>query len=553
MNVDHVIARDDAQALVRLRVFLEHAAALVADRSQPGRHTALIALDGVCEYAVSLSAHRRGITFARKATFPTQLNELASDGFAWKQEGRRGVTQMHQARNQAQHAGALPDPDHMPAWADDAQAFVRGLVQASFGVGLEDVLLADAAEDSELRGLLAAAERALRTPDAEKAFEYAVSALAEARRRWRDQQGDAYGYMATEMTLSVDPRWLNESGRGDDYADVGVFATDLGEYHQLLATRRQAASGQPIKGIDARRALLFAFNWILRWQRFDAAYPRDRWLAHWQTLRPPTTDDSPGPVIIKTDVVGRRQMGAAEYNEISIRVANVPEDGRGTWASDLAGALATTLGRLKLPLYTAKAGTVNPHIGELSFFFVAGFEPEAIMRALTETIAEVTRLHTSRMTESDRRARDDTAVAADFEAIFAEAAPHLFGAARTERQIRSEGEVQLIHLEFNGASEELVEIAGILANRGGHLAATTYHWVTKDDSEFRLPGGESPSLILVAFEIDDEGRTVLSDAIAAAADHVAHTRRFAAQAERERADLQSSLRQLLELVQGTQT
>ena len=548
--MNQTIGREDAQALVRLRVFLEHAAALAADRSEPGRHTALIALDGVCEYVMSLSAYRQGITFAARARFPTQLNELAAGSSAWRQEGRRGVTQMHQARNQAQHAGALPDPDHMPAWGDDVQAFVRGLVKASFGVELDDVLLADAIEDSELRGLLAAAERALNAADAKKAFEYAVSALADARRRWRDQQADAYGYIPTEMSLNVDPRWLDSSGRGEDYADVGVFAADLGEYHQLLATRRQAAHGQPINGMDARRALMFAFNWILRWQRFDAAYPRDRWLAHWQTLRPPTTEDSAGPVIIETHVVGRRKLGTAEYDEITIAVANVPEDGRGTWASDLAGALTTTLARLELQLYSAKAGPVNPHIGELSFFFIPEIGPEAIKRALTETIAEVTRLHASRVTESDRRLREDIAVAADFEAIFAAAAPDLFGAARTERQIRSEGEVQLIHVAFKAASQELVDIAGILANRGGHLAGTTYHWVTDDDRDFRLPGGESPSLILVAFEIDDGARMLLRDAIVGAAEHVAHTRQFAAQAELERADLQTSLRQLLGLAQG---
>ena len=71
--------------------------------------------------------------------------------------------------------------------------------------------------------------------------------------------------------------------------DVGVFTNDLGEYHWLITTQRMVAGGAPCTLQDARRALQFVYRWILRWQTFDARYPREGWQEHFDSQVPPTS------------------------------------------------------------------------------------------------------------------------------------------------------------------------------------------------------------------------------------------------------------------------
>src|SRR3954471_23641594 len=138
--------------LVRLRNLLEHARRLAPDTTEAGRHVALIALDGACEYAMWLAGQQRGLSLGDRANFHEALIKLAGDQkLRWQQSGRAGVVQMHSARNQAQHAGALPDPSLMDGWCEASVEFVTSLVKAAFNVELDDVLLADAIHDPRLR------------------------------------------------------------------------------------------------------------------------------------------------------------------------------------------------------------------------------------------------------------------------------------------------------------------------------------------------------------------------------------------------------------------
>ena len=532
-----MMAREELAGLVRLRTFLEHALKLAEDRSEPGRHSALVALDGVCEYALFLSGHHVGIQVKERAGFVEMLNALEQKLASWRRDGRRSVLQMRGARNQAQHAGALPDADHMPDWADAAEAFVRSLVEAAFDVSLSDVLLAEAILNDTLRAQIAAAEQALAQTEPRAAFESAVAALSEARRRWRDQQSDAYDYMPTSAPFSDDPRWLEASQRGEDYADIGVFASDLGEYHRLIATRRQVAEGVPVTEDDARRTLLFAYDWILRWQRFDAQYPRDRWREHWQTLRPLTAGDGTTPSIVGIDVKGAMQLGESQRNHLVVRVSNVPEQGRGTWGTEIDGVLANVLARHHLESLSIQAGIQQLWIGELTFFLDPVLTSEVAASLLKETVEQLTEGYESRRIEAGERDAQAQAVADRFGKIFADIAPELLGGVRAQRELHRDGELVILLVDFNGSLEELHQVASIFNSRGGQLANASVR---------------DASLVFNAFVPEGDALQKLTDALDASITQVAHVRDFAARREAERVALEDGLARVLDLRTNTQ-
>jgi hypothetical protein len=75
MPDEPVLDLPTVSALVRLRMLAEDARRRAEDTSEAGRHLALIALDGACEYALWLAARTTGVTF--KNDRPT-LNDMYS-------------------------------------------------------------------------------------------------------------------------------------------------------------------------------------------------------------------------------------------------------------------------------------------------------------------------------------------------------------------------------------------------------------------------------------------------------------------------------------------
>jgi hypothetical protein len=508
-----------AAGLVRLRAALVHAKSIAVDQSDHGRHVALITLDGVCEYAMWLAIDRLGLSVDERSGFPDALKQLVNHPKCKGFPTRRGVLQLHRARNHAQHAGVMPDPSLIPGWTEEVDAFVRFLVEAAFAVDLETVLLADAVEDKALREQVASAELAVSAEDPSAGFSAAYEVFKTALRRWHEQQADALSYYS--IPTSAGDAWEPQSTT-EDYADVGVFTTDLGEYHWLLATHRKHLQGVPLDLEDARRALLFAYHWILRWQTFDAKYPSERWRSFLETVGPPSTGDGDTPQIINVKVPGRKTIGAGEYIEVITLVANIPQRGRDDWGYDIQQSIERAASQVGVSKEKIVPGP-RTATGNLTFFFDPTLTEDQIRELLPLTITEATELYRGRRTERDERDRVAGQHVDAVREVLADADSDLFGEVTASYQLRPTGEVTVISVDYRGSRMELADLVAIFHNREGILKST-----------FATEGG----LAFDAFDMSQENRSTLAEALQAAAHHVALTREAEATRETERQRLE---------------
>jgi hypothetical protein len=510
--------------LVRLKGALDHALLQASDRSEHGCHAALISLDGVLEYAMRLAMLHREIRVTSQTSFVQIFDALRESlDSNWK-PSRRGLIEIHNARNQTQHGRVTPDPARLDGWADEVDGFVKSLVVTAFGVALDDVLLAEAVTDDELRQLVAQAELAVSSGESKRGFDIACKALTAARRRWREQQEDAYGYMALRSSLDEEPLQLSPDQRAAEYGDVGVFTSDLGEYHWLTATRRLFAQGVPPTVEDARRALQFAYHWILRWQQFDARYPRERWRAYFDSLEPPTTGDGDSPQIAWVQVLGEQMVGSIRSNKLLVQIANIPDRGRGDWGEDINQAVALAAEDVQQPSHKLIAGE-RSFTGQFTFFAEHELKAESLIEWLRLVVAETTRLYRARREHVEQREREAEILGIELTEIFARHG-ELFGAVSTRYVLRPGGEIIAAEIDYLGSRHELSDIVGIFGNRGGVLAGT---WL----SDGRLAFDASP--------LDSESRAVLEEAIEATADHVRGLRDFARETESRRRALEKTM------------
>jgi hypothetical protein len=433
-----------------------------------------------------------------KGDFVNLMNRLDEHlGATWSPPGRRDILDLHKARNSAQHGAVLPDPALMPVWRDAVDVFVRSLVNAAYGVNLDDVLLADAIGDPRLKSDMESIEQMLTDSRHAEAFAAAVTLLSRGRARWRDQQQDAYGWMPVSDPVDELPDRLDASNRGTDYADVSVFADDLGEYHWLLATRRQVANGVSVAEDDARRASLFVYHWLLRWQHFDVRYPRDRWRAAYAELAPPATYSLDGEQeatsLLALTFVARIELAGREWRKVDAVVANIPERGRSDWGADMAGALAKAAQRLGLTSSENAAfghvvsSTADPILGRFTFLVSPEIEAAAVATLLSATIANASAQYEVRQ----RSAADLTKRLEDARRAIAPAFENdslgLFGPPSITTEVRRSGEVFLVRVPVNGSSPEIVHFIEIFRGVGGTLAGAML-----EDSEIMFIADDDP-------------------------------------------------------------
>ncbi|MFZ1155703.1 MAG: hypothetical protein WAN93_12450 [Solirubrobacteraceae bacterium] len=335
-------------ALVRLRMLAEDARRRAIDTSDAGRHIALIALDGACEYALWLAARTHGVPFKEdRPSLAVQYHALkaALNKPRWEARGWSAVEQLHRARNDAQHAAVAADPAQLPVWSDAVWAFIDSLCQAAFRVRLDKILLADAVRDSELRNYLRWSEEAL-SVERGRAFKLALEAFDRARGRWRAQH-EMLEFTPPPGGPLVRPNPLQgvqgKFQQLDALLEVQPFANDIGEYFWLRRARQEfEAARWPPSHDDERRALLFVVNWIVRWEIFDRGYPDNDWEAHRESIGPPVVDDGIKTEIrgshtdLLPEVAGRGGRRVAVY----LQLVNVPGRGRAPWGEVLQQALA---------------------------------------------------------------------------------------------------------------------------------------------------------------------------------------------------------------------
>jgi hypothetical protein len=388
-----------AERLVRLRALLVAAQARAGDRSHPGIHGAVVALDAACELALGLCLHELGVP--PKRTFPEKMQQIREAlGESWQHPGLQGVDELHRTRNNVQHAGVLPDADHLPIWAAEAERFIRALVATVFRCDLTEIYASSAVTDDSLRELLATAERALADEDAPRALEHAWGALESARSRWSSQR----------------PQGFTASGRRaqevvDEYLDAGTFGADPAEYFALK--RRADTDLVDQADLDlARRAVVFALAWILRWEAFNAAYPPLEpvpWRLRQQA--PVTGAEGSRPVPVGVELYDPPLPGASVA--FRIQLADLPSEGEVEWIDlfhDAMRAVRETHRELVLAQID-RHGEVLLHIAGA----VDGRAVESLMGSLTDKTQE---LYERRVEERRVRAARAAEVATPYQAAF---------------------------------------------------------------------------------------------------------------------------------------
>ena len=524
---EHTLSSSALGGLIRLRMMLERALREAKGSSEPSRHIALVTLDGACEYAIRFSAHRRGLPLKPDAGFHAGIELLRNNPDRrkpWKQTGVRGVLELHAARNQTQHMGVLPDRELMLGWVGDARAFIGELIEVSFGVALEDVLLADAIRSDELRGLLNQAERELNSGDPSTAFRYVEEALHQARQWWLVQHDYARGYASVGLPIP---------GDADDRLEVQVFAADMTGYTQLLTTRRHVERGGPEPDEpEARSALLFAFNWILQWEAFNEGYPVERYVEYSRTRHSPQIDDGGSPRIAWHIESYRLEAGAEreEEFEMLLQLANIPISDDRDWGLDFPAALASAKQEFTDGVSINFQG-IDPD-GVLRVRVPVSAEPDDLVSALNRATELATESHQRRDQDMREWRLQAVELREKYATVLRETATgNVFGDIDVVPELQSTGVRYIVGIDIPSATQfELNLATSIFNGQGGHLAATSH---------------QAGKIVFEAFPLKDNVLDRLRNAIQGGEEEILRYRNIATEHERERQSFTQQIENLL--------
>lgn len=468
-----------ASALARLRLFLDDARGRAGDLSEPGRHLALIALDGVVEYALWLVAQTIGAKTKKQRPDFGELQDAVRDVLQsaeqpWTGAGRAGVDQLRRARNDAQHAAVVPDDRQMAVWSDATQAYVDSLIHAAFGIGVGDLVLALAVRDRELRERLVSAERALDAGSADIAFSQSWISFELAVARWRAVRSGSPVPLpdrtASYLPGPEDPM-LGRLANLESIADVQPFAPDMGEYVTLAAARAQQEHGWIPDAEDARRAMRFAIGWIVRWEAFERGYPVDRWAAWAEAIEPPIDASHDGPSIgYATAYLVRTETGNRRWS-VHIQMTNLPERGRGDWGIDIAQCLVAAANDRSVALRPHRITPVG-RSGRWTVELDPGADASEIGQLLRAAVEEAERRYQERRAEHAALEARRTELSVTWKRLVG-IAEDVFRVEELEVETRPDGVHFVLRLELVGESDVYVDqlAAGeVLRSCGGIFA-----------------------------------------------------------------------------------
>ncbi|HEX4863415.1 MAG TPA: hypothetical protein VFV02_05045 [Acidimicrobiales bacterium] len=271
---------DEAERLVSLREFMEEGIRRSSDRSAIGRRAAIVILDGAVEAAMGACLDKYGDDWGERLEdgYSKLVSHLRDSGgsptriSAWPE-----VRRLRRARNNAQHHGVTPDADDLTRWSGAVLTFVESVIFATFKLELSLVCLADALATEELRGEFRIAEQRLAEGDTMGTISQLALVFSEARRRWDNEHRSAH-----PVSFFV-PAFGQQHDQSvayiEDVLSVATFASDLGEYVWWQSVANAAGihpQSTSVSQLEARRAMSFVFNWILRWEAFSATYSADR-------------------------------------------------------------------------------------------------------------------------------------------------------------------------------------------------------------------------------------------------------------------------------------
>ena len=321
----------EADRLSRLRAMLADAQSRVGDQSALGQHLAIVGIDGVGELAIGMCAHKRGV-YRRDKPLPATLSRLLGDLSVHDVPGVQGFSELHDARNQAQHQGILPAADQLPRWVDETAALVAFLVQRCFGIDLTTVGSATAVKDQRLATTLGEAEEALEAGETTRTFELSWKAVQDGLTVFRHHTRLG----GTTMRRSFGREFQDLGALEDEIASISrqlelsLFASEAGEWMWFEQRHDESNRGlEPSIG-EARRGFVFALGWALRMESYVARHGPDRW-ERWHELRAPVTGLPGGPHI--SDVSPGKSLPGDEAEWV-FQLTDVPdhENPDFTWA-----------------------------------------------------------------------------------------------------------------------------------------------------------------------------------------------------------------------------
>lgn len=355
-----------ALALVRLRLMTEDAVRRADDPSGAGVQQALIALDGACEFALWLATQHAGIVLKNgdRASVPDLYSAARANGWqlskAWP-----GVNQMHRARNDAQHAGVIPDRDQLPAWRDSTVAFIDSVTVVAFATRLEDISVVAAVRDPQIRLALEMGESYI-AAHPEESFRIVWSAFETARDKWRGQRNAALPALnlrgPVEAVSSVSLTDQDPGRAIEELLEVQPFVGNLSDYVWLRrVSLEQSSTGWPPSSDDARRALVLVAGWVVRWEIFDQGYQEDRWEAYREGIEPPRDESGAPGEILWADVQFVPEItGRPARNTLLLQLANVPARGRQPWPSFLERSISDCVIAAERASSEEEGGSVEP-------------------------------------------------------------------------------------------------------------------------------------------------------------------------------------------------
>lgn len=467
------------QALVRLRWLVEQAEALARDRSDPGRHLAVIALDGAVEYALWLVVNATGAPVrGDRPNWAELVNavdaRLDALGRTWGQTGRAGIDQLRRARNPAQHAGVSVDADQLADWAQAARAYVDDLLGAAFDLGLADLHLALAVDDLELRERLTRADVALDAGEAEIAFSLAWIAFELALGRWHEtRHGVAVRVLDAphQVFPSTDAAVQERLADLERLLDVSPFAADLGEYVALARSRvEQETTGWTPEETHALRALRFSVAWIVRWEVFARGYPSERWEAFREAVEPPSRGGERPQLTDVSAYAVRTATGNPRWL-LRAQVADVPERGRGDWGVDLVQCFVDAAGEQERPELRAQRLAFTGRAGVLSIELDPDQDAVAVHAALRRAVELADQRYRARRADRATLERRRAAVAAAWTQLVSDAAAGQLTLRRVVIEARADGSHFVVELDVvDGTDIDRLGAAELLRSHGGWLA-----------------------------------------------------------------------------------
>jgi hypothetical protein len=422
---------------------------------------------------------------------------------SWQVRAWPGVSQMHQARNVAQHAGVAQDAGQLPNWADATVAFIDSLCVAAFGIRLTEIVLAEAVHDPGLHTQLRWSEEQLEDNPGQS-FSLAVNAFDSARMRWR-QQRDAPVFAPSPAGDPPALGFASPPREVDDFLDIQPFASDPGEYTWLRRARQEhERTGWLPSAEEARRALLFVTGWIVRWEIFDRGYPARRWEAHREAIQPPVTGAGTTPEVIGAQVELLPDIpGRPPHTVICVALANVPARGRSPWDIALRDALmecAREAGSsgMFLEILWAVSGMLVLHVA-------LDADSDTVAVVVERAVALAAERHDAQLAESAERERERQQLEITLNALIA--------SARSDEAALF-GEVNVMKDEWLGTFEWLAFLS-VSGDRGQEQLTQTHDIFGNQTAAFPnlhvRDGCVAFSVTEITSELDAALRSAISD------------------------------------------